>query len=161
MSQRPVRAHGQLRQSQVLTTFGPGAMVDLPNHAVIVGGLEHWKAFRPDFRRTTCGKTTGHPAAHKLETASASNRPSGSKCSQNCITGWQFPEWFVAQFEVPWGDVFRSRPLLNRLALVMVDTWTETEGSVLSYPSVLSSMREWSYQRLRLARLRSSRAVVL
>ena len=37
---------GQLRQSQVVTTFGPGAMVDLPDHAVIVGGLEHWNGAR-------------------------------------------------------------------------------------------------------------------
>jgi hypothetical protein len=33
---------GQLRQSQVVTTFGPGAMVDLVDRAVVIGGLEHW-----------------------------------------------------------------------------------------------------------------------
>ena len=33
---------GQVRQSQVVTTFGPGSMFDLPNHSVIVGGLEYW-----------------------------------------------------------------------------------------------------------------------
>jgi pyruvate/2-oxoglutarate dehydrogenase complex dihydrolipoamide dehydrogenase (E3) component len=33
-----VRPAGQIRQSQIVTTFGPGAMVDLPDHAVIVGG---------------------------------------------------------------------------------------------------------------------------
>jgi hypothetical protein len=33
---------GELRQSQVVTTFGPGAMVDLVNRAVVIGGLEHW-----------------------------------------------------------------------------------------------------------------------
>ena len=32
-----VRPNGQIRQSQIVTTFGPGAMVDLPDHAVIVG----------------------------------------------------------------------------------------------------------------------------
>ena len=26
----------------VLTTFGPGSMVDLPDHAVLIGGLDHW-----------------------------------------------------------------------------------------------------------------------
>lgn len=36
------RPHGELRQSQVVTTFGPGAMLDLPNHSIIVGGLEMW-----------------------------------------------------------------------------------------------------------------------
>lgn len=36
------RPHGQVRQSQVVTSYGPGAILDLPNHAVIVGGLEGW-----------------------------------------------------------------------------------------------------------------------
>lgn len=36
------RAHGQLRQSQVITTYGPGALVDLPRHSAIVGGLDTW-----------------------------------------------------------------------------------------------------------------------
>ncbi len=36
------KPHGQVRQSQVVTTFGPGSMFDLPNHSVIVGGLEYW-----------------------------------------------------------------------------------------------------------------------
>jgi hypothetical protein len=38
------RPHGQIRQSQIVTTFGPGAMVDLPDHAAIIGGLEHWRS---------------------------------------------------------------------------------------------------------------------
>lgn len=37
-----VRPEGQIRQSQLVTTFGPGAMVDLVDRAVIIGGLEHW-----------------------------------------------------------------------------------------------------------------------
>ena len=37
------RPQGQIRQSQIITTFGPGAMVDLPDHSVIVGGLELWE----------------------------------------------------------------------------------------------------------------------
>jgi hypothetical protein len=31
------------RLSQVVSTFGPGAMVDLPTRSVIVAGLEHWE----------------------------------------------------------------------------------------------------------------------
>lgn len=38
----PVRADGQIRQSQLVTTFGPGAMVDLIDRAVVIGGLDHW-----------------------------------------------------------------------------------------------------------------------
>lgn len=36
------RADGHIRQSQLVTTFGPGAMVDLVDRAVVIGGLEHW-----------------------------------------------------------------------------------------------------------------------
>ena len=36
------RPDGQIRQSQLVTTFGPGAMVDLVDRAIVVGGLEHW-----------------------------------------------------------------------------------------------------------------------
>ena len=39
---RSPRPHGQIRQSQLITTFGPGAMVDLPNYSVLVSGLDHW-----------------------------------------------------------------------------------------------------------------------
>ena len=34
---------GEIRRSQMLTTYGPGALVDLVNDAVIVSGLEYWK----------------------------------------------------------------------------------------------------------------------
>lgn len=39
MSTRPVQ-----RQSQLITTFGPGAMVDLPTRSVLIGGLDRWFA---------------------------------------------------------------------------------------------------------------------
>ena len=39
MQQQP---DGTARQSQVVTTFGPGAMVDLLTDAVLVGGLDFW-----------------------------------------------------------------------------------------------------------------------
>lgn len=36
------RPDGQIRQSQMVTTFGPGSMVDLVDRSVVIGGLEHW-----------------------------------------------------------------------------------------------------------------------
>ena len=36
------RAHGQIRRSQAITTWGPGALIDLPSSSGIVGGLETW-----------------------------------------------------------------------------------------------------------------------
>ena len=43
------RPDGRLRQSQLVTTFGPGAMVDLVDRAVVIGGLEHWGFGREGF----------------------------------------------------------------------------------------------------------------
>ena len=37
------RADGKVRRSQVLTTSGPGALVDLVDHAVMLKGLDAWK----------------------------------------------------------------------------------------------------------------------
>jgi hypothetical protein len=36
----------EIRQSQLLSTYGPGAMVDLPDHSVVIGGLTYWKGDR-------------------------------------------------------------------------------------------------------------------
>ncbi len=36
------KAHGQIRSGQVITTYGPGALIDLPRHSAIVGGLDTW-----------------------------------------------------------------------------------------------------------------------
>jgi hypothetical protein len=47
--QAPKRADGQIRQSQMVTTYGPGAMVDLVDRAVVIGGLEHWGYGREGF----------------------------------------------------------------------------------------------------------------
>jgi len=43
MSQKP----DMLRQSQLITAFGPGAMVDLPDRSVLVGGLDIWRLPNP------------------------------------------------------------------------------------------------------------------
>ena len=37
-----LQPEGKARLSQVVTTYGPGAMVDLLEHAVVIGGLEFW-----------------------------------------------------------------------------------------------------------------------
>lgn len=36
------RGHGQVRRSQVIMTWGPGALIDLPVDAAIMGGLDTW-----------------------------------------------------------------------------------------------------------------------
>lgn len=36
------RPDGELRQSQMITTFGPGSLVDLVGDAILIPGLEYW-----------------------------------------------------------------------------------------------------------------------
>ena len=40
---RSDRADGEIRRSQMVTTFGPGSLVDLVNDAVLVCGLDRWR----------------------------------------------------------------------------------------------------------------------
>lgn len=42
--------NGEIRQSQLLSSFGPGSMVDLPEASVLIGGLNYWK-FDPQQKR--------------------------------------------------------------------------------------------------------------
>jgi hypothetical protein len=58
------RPDGQIRQSQLVTTFGPGAMVDLVDRAVVIGGLEHWGCEEQGVERgarAVCGSLQARP----------------------------------------------------------------------------------------------------
>lgn len=114
------KPHGQIRQSQVVTTFGPGAMLDLPNHSVLVGGLDFWSAggneiFEPRLVEKLA-RLLDVPAL-KLNTPPPD--PDDPTAPPSGITGWQFPEWFITQ-DVDPGGLFaatRSRLLVHRSAL--------------------------------------------
>ena len=115
-----VRPHGQIRQSQVVTTFGPGAIVDLPDHAVIIAGLDEWRGYQghPVIEDRLAAKVKtllGLPSVEFFAPPADTDDPLGPITG---MTGWLFPEWFVAQYEErnPVTGV-RSRPLVHRLAL--------------------------------------------
>jgi len=117
------RPHGQVRQSQVVTSYGPGAMIDLPNHAVIVGGLEGWgdpsrDGFQPIHEErliATLQRELSLPSL-KLYAPPVENDPDAA--TRKGVKVWLFPEWFVAQHEESWGDGMRARPLVHINALV-------------------------------------------
>lgn len=113
------KAHGQLRQSQVITTFGPGAMLDLPRYSVIIGGLDFWspKGEKVDEPRLVDKlmklldrKTLAlHEPPPDLDDP---NQPFSS------IVCWQFPEWFIVQDnEAKPTSQTRSRRLVHRKTL--------------------------------------------
>ena len=116
MTKRP---DGQIRRSQLVGTFGPGAMADLPNHSVLIAGLDHWskggdEVMEPrlvtklqDLLQVSNLKLMLPPPDQEDPTAP----PTG-------VTAWQFPEWFITQYvELADRGSSRSRMLIHRTAL--------------------------------------------
>ena len=114
---------GQIRQSQILTTFGPGAMVDLPNYSIIIGGLNHWRGDRSRIHEERLEERVaeilglGRVSLYALPVDE--QNPSGPRTG---ITAFTFPTWFVAQDDSTWkapnGKEYRTRPLIRWGSLV-------------------------------------------
>lgn len=104
----PQQPTGAVRQSQVVTTFGPGAMVDLVNDAVLIGGLDFWSYDRnfgieyipePRLRNAiverfrVVGRELGQEHPFRAP-------PVGNEREPSAMAGVQvleFPQWFVCQ----------------------------------------------------------------
>lgn len=112
---------GEIRQSQVISTFGPGAMVDLPDHSVIIGGLEHWHFARNERRRITEPRLEQKVCdLLQREGVALIAPPASTEDAQGAWSGMNafiFPGWFLAQVDEKYtdpatGKVYRSRPLI-------------------------------------------------
>ena len=96
------KAHGQIRRGQVITTWGPGALIDMPHHAAVMGGLETWPD--PDKLEEIlelrlsrklekmkglryCPRLYAPPTADSVKPWEG--RPG--------VGAWRFPEWFLVQ----------------------------------------------------------------
>ncbi len=114
------RPHGQIRRSQVVTIFGPGSLLDLPNHSAIVGGLDHWFNTGEEVHEPRLIEKLRRVLDTPLLTLQAPppdiEDPTGT--TQTGITAWQFPEWFITQDArtLP-GGTTRTRRLVHRQAL--------------------------------------------
>lgn len=119
------RPEGTVRQSQAVTTYGPGATMDLVDQAVLIGGLDFW-----DWGRGP-GRAAAHAAIHepRLRAALAQRfqkqgrhlsveaafvaPPAGDPRAPTKTVGiaaLEFPSWFVCQNP-------RCRALIRRDAL--------------------------------------------
>jgi len=114
------REQGRLRQSQLLTTFGPGAMVDLPKYSVLVGGLDLWHGHKKRIAEERLASRVGELLgiegvelyAPPVESTSL-GEPSGG------VEGVVFPAWFLGQIDATHTDPatrreYRTRPLVKR-----------------------------------------------
>lgn len=119
---RPKKPHGQIRRSQVVTTFGPGAMVDLPNHSIIISGLDQWTGVHEEvFEPRLLQKLQEHLGLNSLRMFLPPKEDGDSFSATSGIVGWQFPEWFVTQdvrqTTSDNGHQVRSRQLVHRESL--------------------------------------------
>ena len=120
MSRRPnAPPQGQIRNSQIVTTFGPGSLVDLPKQSVLIGGLDHWSSVGEEIHeKRLIEKLRRHldmPALKLFSPPPANDDPGAPKTG---ITAWQFPEWFITQSVLHSDGLKRSRALVHRRTLV-------------------------------------------
>ncbi|MEI6357685.1 MAG: hypothetical protein WCP53_11390, partial [Verrucomicrobiota bacterium] len=107
----------EARGPEVISTWGPGALLDLPTHSVIMGGLETWPP-------TSSLEAVDEPRlARKLVPPgqpvpglfAPPRPPEQSWMPATGVGSWLFPEWFVVREDPTPGRV--SRRLVNRRAL--------------------------------------------
>ncbi|MFN9039080.1 MAG: hypothetical protein ACK5YO_22470, partial [Planctomyces sp.] len=87
-----IRPHGQVRRSQIVTTFGPGAMMDLPDHSILVSGLDQWTGVNEEIiEPRLLQKLKEHLDVQNLRMF-APPRTTGDAFSETSgVVGWQFP----------------------------------------------------------------------
>jgi hypothetical protein len=111
---------GKIRQSQVVTTFGPGSLLDLPTQSVIVGGLDHWFGVHEEVHEPRLVEKLKRlldvPVLKLFSPPPDNEDPNAPRTG---ITAWQFPEWFITQDveKADKGGTTRSRLLVHRRAL--------------------------------------------
>ena len=111
----------QLRSSQVITTYGPGAMVDLPETSVMVAGLDHW-----NYDVTAIPAVDEPRLINKLRLVLGVQNltlrtppPSiedGRSFHPNMVV-WRFPEWFIVQRTQTTAQGYRRRRLVHLTSL--------------------------------------------
>lgn len=108
---------GRMRSSQMVTTFGPGAMVDLPDASAIVAGLDNWTY---ETGKVPVIEEPRLVAKLKkiLNVGDLTLRlpPPANERDQGFhpdLVGWRFPEWFIVQTTIVASSGFRRRRLVH------------------------------------------------
>ena len=118
---KPSKPSGELRQSQMLTTFGPGSMVDLPARSVIISGLHYWKGEKQYIREERLAYKVLRslrdqwPDLQDIKLATPPKQANDPQAAVSGVDAFVFPTWFLAQVERTIereGNVYRTRPLV-------------------------------------------------
>lgn len=108
----------QLRASQVITTYGPGAMVDLPDDAVLIAGLDTWRYHRSKPLPTIMEPRLIGKLESLLGVGGLTLRKPPAAVEEKGFTpdvgAFYFPEWVISQRQVVTPQKHRARRLVNR-----------------------------------------------
>lgn len=78
---------GQLRRTHLLTNYGPGAIVDMPDYSVIMGSCDYWQ----DAETVTDSRLASYLRVRKFRQPHADGNDGQDKhCS---VQAFRFPEW--------------------------------------------------------------------
>jgi hypothetical protein len=114
------RPTGQVRQGQLISTYGPGSMTDLPERSVLISGLDFWIGLRElivEPRLSSKIETLLDVPSIRLETPPAAGDGDGDRPTG--VPAFRFPEWFVTQ-DAPGKklvEAHRTRFLIHARAL--------------------------------------------
>lgn len=138
----------QIRSNQLITTFGPGAMVDLPDKSIIVAGLHKWRydatkqckveeprlaaklarllrESSPGFKGQSIELRTPPPSTESIYQGSL---------IQPGVAGYLFPHWHIVQNVVLSPVKHRRRRLVHRDQLTDKGRFKEKEKSYSVVP---------------------------
>ncbi len=116
------KPHGTIRQSQIITTHGPGALVDLTDKSIIVGCIDDWgvparDGFTPIEEPRLVARLNEVLEHRDVRLYAPPTEPDGVEEPTRGIRVWEFPQWFVAQWVSNWDGGAQARPLVQARSL--------------------------------------------
>lgn len=121
-AKRFLNPDAEVRHSQLITTYGPGAMVDLPNASIVIGGLNYWSygTAEPEVitepRLINKLRQVLNVGSLRLQKPPLHDIGPGNRSLSGGIRSPEFPGWFVVQLQSTHqenGREYRTRPLVE------------------------------------------------
>jgi hypothetical protein len=135
---------GKLRRSQLITAYGPGAMVDLVADAVVIGGLDFWQGDGMRGARTSrgCARASTPADGARACASCAPTRPSArrrwattnSRGAARASGRWSFPPGLCARIPRAARSCRRGTGWSARAATTCTAATTGRRGRCASRP---------------------------
>lgn len=109
---------GQIRRGQIVTTYGPGSLIDLPRQSAMIAGLEYWSKGEIVNEPRLRAKAALILGIDSLELRAPIAHETFQETVPKGIVAWQFPEWFITRETTDESrSGTRSRVLVKRTLL--------------------------------------------